>query len=114
MRLSDLQVTIDKGFSLPDTSIDSPSLNLNLFAPSRLTHAALRPSTTFSTRIVTLAGSIIGLKDSEWGARGVRQMHLIVVSRIEPPAARLYAVEPVGVEIMIPSPTAQVILLSSM
>ena len=31
----------------------------------------------------------MGLKDRECGARGVRQMHYVLVSRMEPPAARL-------------------------
>ena len=31
-------------------------------------------------------------------------MHSALVSTIEPPAAKLYAVDPVGVDIMRPSP----------
>lgn len=61
-----------------------------------------------------LAGKIIGLNEIECGANGVKQIQLVLVSRMEPPAARLYAVDPVGVAIMIPSPIAHVILLSLM
>ena len=39
-----------------------------------------------------------GLKEREWGAKGVRQMHSTVDPTIEPPADRLYAVDPVGEE----------------
>ena len=41
-------------------------------------------------------------------------MQWVFVSRIEPPAARLQAVDPVGVAIIKPSPTEQVILFPSM
>eukprot|EP00354_Favella_ehrenbergii_P009119 CAMPEP_0170469110 /NCGR_PEP_ID=MMETSP0123-20130129/12046_1 /TAXON_ID=182087 /ORGANISM="Favella ehrenbergii, Strain Fehren 1" /LENGTH=80 /DNA_ID=CAMNT_0010735863 /DNA_START=371 /DNA_END=613 /DNA_ORIENTATION=+ len=77
------------GFSEPETSMDSPSSRRKRLAPSRLTQAALRPSITFSTLIVQLAGKIIGLNDKEWGASGVKQMQLVLVSSMEPPAARL-------------------------
>jgi hypothetical protein len=39
-------------------------------------------------------------------------MHCVVVSTILPPADRLYAVDPVGVEMMTPSPTEVVIKVS--
>ena len=54
----------------------------------------------------TLAASItIGRKLSECGQIGVMTIASIEPSRIGPPADRLYAVEPVGVETISPSPT---------
>ena len=41
-------------------------------------------------------------------------MHCVVDSTIAPPAARLYAVDPVGVHMIRPSPTAQVMQMPSM
>ena len=89
VRLSDLSDTMDKGCSDPEIKIDSPSLSLNRFAPSRLTQAAFLPSITFSMRISALACKIIGRKLSECGANGVKQMQWVLASRMEPPAAKL-------------------------
>ncbi len=50
-------------------------------------------------------GSISGLKLNECGDNGVKHIHYVFGLTIDPPAAILYAVEPVGVAIIIPSPT---------
>lgn len=89
VKLSLFKVTIDKGCSEPEITIDSLSSSLKRLAPSRLTQAALRPSATFWMRMTALAGRMTGLNESECGARGVRQMQFVAVARMEPPAARL-------------------------
>ena len=94
--------------------MDSPSFILNRLAPSRATQPPLLPSLTFSILISDDAGKIRGRKLRECGAKGVKHIQCVLVSMIEPPEARLYAVEPVGVDIINPSPTEHVILLPSM
>ncbi len=74
VKLSDFSVTISSLFAAPDTLTDSPSLNLNLVAPSKLTHAADLPSNGFLSVIYELAGKIKGLKDKLCGANGVTQI----------------------------------------
>lgn len=56
---------------------------------------------TFSS---TPAGTTIGLKDSEWGQMGVTMMAGTEGWIIDAPAAPAYAVLPVGVEMISPSP----------
>src|SRR3989339_1942444 len=65
------------------------------------------PSLTFrpSTSTVLSALITIGRNDSECGHIGVITKTSIKVESIGPPAERLYAVEPVGVEIIRPSLT---------
>src|SRR5258706_4728972 len=54
--------------------------------------------------IVELSGATTGRKESECGQMGVIATALTPRVTIGPPAARLYAVEPDGVEMMMPSP----------
>lgn len=60
----------------------------------------IRGSTTVRT---TESGKMIGRKESEWGQMGVRMIPGMDGIVSAPPAANEYAVEPVGVAIMIPS-----------
>ena len=60
-----------------------------------------------------LIGIIKGLNDNECGAKGVIAMQSVFAYIIDPPAERLYAVEPVGVDIIKPSPTKVVISIPS-
>jgi hypothetical protein len=83
-------------------------------APSRLTQAPDRPSNGFFRVISALAGRISGLKDKLCGARGVTHIQDVLLYTMLPPADKLYAVDPVGVEIMIPSPIMFVNLFPSM
>ena len=53
--------------------------------------------------MLALSGKISGLAYNEWGQIGVTQKQLSLGSTIAPPAAKEYAVEPVGVDIIIPS-----------
>ncbi len=53
-------------------------------------------------------GKQIGLKDKLLGAIGTISMPLTPFCIIGPPAESEYAVEPVGVEISIPSPAVRV------
>jgi hypothetical protein len=48
---------------------------MNLVAPSRLTHAADRPSLGFLSLITALAGKIKGRNDKLCGANGVTNIH---------------------------------------
>lgn len=48
--------------------------------------------------ISELTGNITGLKDKEWGHIGVNNIPSTFVLTRGPPAAKLYAVEPVGVD----------------
>ncbi len=100
-------------FSEAWISISSFSLSSNLVAPSKDTHAEFLLSTVFLSVIRVETGSIRGLKLNEWGAKGVRHTHYVFAYTIEPPAERLYAVEPVGVAIINPSPTKVVMKLPS-
>src|SRR3954469_16358356 len=54
--------------------------------------------------IVEVIGVTTGRNDKLWGQIGVIETALTPSMTIGPPAARLYAVEPDGVEMMIPSP----------
>lgn len=82
------------------TVTSSPSLSSNLVAPSKLTHADVLPSAGFLSLITIFSGKIRGLKDREWGANGVKEIAGTLLYIIDPPAARLYAVDPVGVDII--------------
>lgn len=113
VKLSDFSVTISNFCEAPDTLTDSPSPNLNLVAPSKLTQAADRPSEGFFRVIYELAGRISGLKDKLCGANGVTQITSRFAYTILPPADKLYAVDPVGVDIIIPSPKILVNLFPS-
>ena len=88
-------------------SISSSSQSSNLVDPSRLTHGFPLPYEPDDAFIVITDDPlrISGLKESECGAIGVRHIAGSVTSSRDPPAARLYAVDPVGVEIRTPSPT---------
>jgi len=55
--------------------------------------------------ISEFSGKIRGLKDKEWEASGVSRIAGTFAYTIDPPAAILYAVDPVGVDIINPSPT---------
>ena len=57
----------------------------------------------------TVAGMMMGRNESECGQIGVISMQGTVGCTIEPPADTEYAVEPVGVAMMSPSPCTQVI-----
>jgi len=87
---------------------DSPFFSSNRVAPSMETQAEHLPSSGFVSLIEQFSGSIKGLKDRECGAIGVKSMAGTLHYTIDPPAAKLYAVDPVGVEIINPSPTAVV------
>ncbi len=65
-----------------------------------LTQAEVRPSSGLVNLIWQFSGKMRGLKESEWGAIGVKMMAGTLLWTIGPPAARLYAVEPVGVEMI--------------
>lgn len=54
-------------------------------------------------------GKQIGLKERLFGAMGVIRMLLTPFCIIGPPADREYAVDPVGVDISMPSPAVSVI-----
>ena len=88
----------DFSVALIDTS--SPSYSWNRVAPSRLTQALDLPSSGFRSLIDTFSGRIKGLNERECGARGVREIAGTLLCMIEPPAARLYAVDPVGVDMI--------------
>ena len=79
VRLSDFKVTIFNGWTEPFTIIDSPSFNLNLVAPSRLTQAPDLASSGFLSFISALAGSINGRNDKLCGANGVMQMQDVLL-----------------------------------
>ena len=53
-------------------------------------------------------GKHIGLKEGLFGAIGVMSIEATPLARMGPPAEREYAVEPVGVEMRIPSPAVLV------
>lgn len=74
-----------------------------LSRPSKLTHAPDRAlyGTPIRSRIVS--GSTIGRKDKVCGQMAVTSMMGFSGWHSEPPAARLYAVEPVGVATQTPS-----------
>lgn len=114
VKLSDSRVTIFNGCTEAVTRKVSPSDSMNRVAPSRLTHAADRPSPRFFNSITELAGKIRGRKDRLCGANGVTRMQLVLACTMLPPAERLYAVDPVGVDTMIPSPIMVVNMLLSM
>ena len=59
---------------------------------------------TTSTEITVVESTTIGRKANEYAAMGVTSKALIDRSTIGPPALRLYAVEPEGVETITPSP----------
>lgn len=52
----------------------------------------------------TPAGTTMGLKEREWGQMGVTMMAGTLGWIMDAPAATAYAVDPVGVEMIRPSP----------
>ena len=62
-------------------------------------HVLLQQQTVISTP----EGSTVGLKEREWGQMGVTTMQGTLGWTMLAPAAREYAVLPVGVEIMTPA-----------
>ncbi len=68
---------------------DSPSISSKRVAPSRLTQAGVLLSLTFLIVIFVLSGKMRGRKDSECGAKGVKEIRGALDWTIEPPAARL-------------------------
>ena len=70
------------------TSCSSFSI-LNLIWPSKVTQAPVLASSGSTILITTLFGNIIGLKESEWAAIGVKQTTSEVSWTIEPPQERL-------------------------
>ena len=89
--------------------IPSPTPSSCLFFPSIDTHAPFRPVGLHTTFNSTVAGIIIGRKESECGQIGVISMQGTVGCTMDPPADTEYAVDPVGVAMMRPSPCTQVI-----
>ena len=83
-------------------------------APSTEIQAGVLLSLTFLITIVQFSGRIRGRKDRECGAIGVSEIDGTLFWTIGPPAAKLYAVLPVGVEMIRPSPTQVVKKFSSM
>jgi hypothetical protein len=57
-------------------------------------------SLALRTLIVQFSGRISGRNDNECGASGVKEIDGTLLWTIDPPADRLYAVEPVGVAII--------------
>jgi hypothetical protein len=57
-----------------------------------------------STLISTVLGTMMGRKEREWGQTGVSRIDGTSGCTIEPPAATEYAVLPVGVATISPSP----------
>ena len=70
------------------TSCSSFSI-LNLIWPSKVTQAPVLASSGSTILITTLFGNMIGLKESEWAAIGVKQTTSEVSWTIEPPQERL-------------------------
>jgi len=83
----------------------SCSPNSNLVAPSMLIHALPRLSNGFLKVTTVPKGIIRGRNENEWGAIAVRHMHSMLLWTILPPADKLYAVDPFGVDKISPSPT---------
>ncbi|KAI2797596.1 hypothetical protein BLOT_014130 [Blomia tropicalis] len=83
------------------------------FRPSNETHAELRESGETQIFNSTPAGTTIGRNESECGHIGVIIIAGTLGWIIEAPAATAYAVLPVGVETINPSPCTVVIRLPS-
>ena len=66
-------------------------------------HAECRASSGTCKRIIDESGKISGRKDRVWGQTGVKRMQGTEGATIGPPALSEYAVDPVGVAIIIPS-----------
>ena len=66
-------------------------------------HAECRASSGTCKRIIDESGKIRGRKDRVWGQTGVKRMQGTEGATIGPPALSEYAVDPVGVAIIIPS-----------
>ena len=64
----------------------------------------MRESSGKTTLILADFGKIMGLNESEWGQIGVKAITSVLGWIMLPPHERLYAVEPVGVDISKPSP----------
>lgn len=80
-----------------------------LFRPSKDTHAVFLASGDSIIFSSTPAGTTIGRNDSEWGQMGVTMMAGTLGWTMEAPAAAAYAVLPVGVDTITPSPCTVVI-----
>jgi len=93
-------VTKARAFFEASIRSDSPPGSSKRVAPSILTQAEMRPSSGLVSLILQFSGRMRGLKDSECGAIGVNRIAGTLLWTIDPPAARLYAVEPVGVEMI--------------
>ena len=76
-------------------------------------HEAVRASYGTPTRSTIVSGRIIGRKDSVCAHTDVTSITGFSGWHNDPPAARLYAVEPVGVETQIPSASTDVKCSSS-
>lgn len=80
-----------------------------LFLPSNETHAVFLASGESIILSSTPAGTTMGLKDREWGQMGVIMIAGTLGWIMEAPAAAAYAVLPVGVDTITPSPCTVVI-----
>ena len=69
-----------------------------------MTQASVRASGGIAIVILALIGKITGLNDKECGQIGVTQITYALGWTMEPPQLKLYAVDPVGVEMRTPSP----------
>ena len=84
--------------------ISSSFLKCSFICPSKLINPSLLEFLDSFTLILQDEGKQIGLNDKLFGAMGTINILLTPFCTIGPPADRAYAVEPVGVEIKIPSP----------
>merc|ERR1719491_242622 len=77
--------------------------------PSRATAASPKRAPGGSKTSITLSSlTSTGRKDSDAGAIGVKRVHGPLGDTIGPPQLKLYPVDPVGDDIMIPSPSTRV------
>ena len=86
------------------TWIISSSCNSNRVEPSRLTQAELRLSYGLRSVINVDDGTTKGRQAKACGANGVTHIESELGCKTDPPAARLYAEEPVGVLTITPLP----------
>lgn len=75
----------------------------HLSRPSKLAHELVRASYGTPMRRTIVSGRIMGRKDSVCAHIAVTRITGFSGCDRDPPAARLYAVEPVGVAMQIPS-----------
>ncbi len=86
----------------------SPLRNVRKSRPSMESSARPRELFASLTFKITEAGRIAGRKESDRGQIGVKSTESTAGCRIGPPADRLYAVDPVGVDTISPSATTSV------